>query len=317
MDKLAALSAFVAIVDHGGFAPAARRLGVAPSSLTRQINTLEESLGALLLNRSTRSVTLTDAGARYLEDARRILDEVEDADRGVSERGGLPSGSLRISMPVAFARLHVGPVLPLFLRRYPEMRLDIALSDTFANLVEERVDIAIRLGVLNSSSLIARKLAPHRRVICASPDYLAERGMPALPSDLSRHNCLLFDYLTGDAAWTLAKEAVRERIPVSGNLRASGSELLREAAIGGAGLILMPTWLVGHDIAEGRLVPVLEEWTVSPGPEEGAIWAVYLPNRRGSRKVNCFLDFLAQHFGTPPYWDRADQGRTGSGMRAV
>lgn len=303
MDKFAALSAFVAVVDHGGFAPAARRLGVAPSSLTRQINTLEEGLGTLLMNRSTRSVTLTDAGLRYLEDARRILDELENADRGVSERAGPPSGLLRVSMPVAFGRLHVGPALPLFLRRYPEMRLDISLSDAFANLVEERIDIAIRLGALNSSSLIARKLAPHRRVICASPDYIGEHGAPASPQDLAGHNCLLFDYLTGDATWTLAKNDARERISVSGNLRASGSELLREAAVGGAGLILMPTWLVGSDISEGRLVPILDGWSVSPGPEEGAIWALYLPNRRGSRKVSCFLDFLVEHFGSPPYWD--------------
>jgi DNA-binding transcriptional LysR family regulator len=305
MDKFAALNAFVAVVDHGGFAPAARRMGLAPSSLTRQISLLEEALGTLLVNRSTRSVTLTDAGARYLEDARRILDDMENADRAVSEQGGSPIGVLRISLPVAFGRLHVGPALPLFLRRFPEMRLDISLSDTVVNLVEERIDIAVRLGSLNSSSLIARKLAPHRRVICGSPDYIAERGMPMSPHDLPRHNCLLFDYLTGDTTWSLIKDGARERVSVSGNLRASGSELLREAAIGGAGLILMPTWLVGPDLSAGRLVPVLEEWSVSPGPEEGAIWALYLSSRRGSRKVTCFLDFLAEHFGSPPYWDTA------------
>ncbi|TPM24801.1 LysR family transcriptional regulator [Mesorhizobium sp. B2-3-5] len=308
MDKFAALSAFVAVVDHGGFAPAARRMGLAPSSLTRQINALEEALGTLLMNRSTRSVTLTDAGARYLEDARRILDDMENADRAISEKGGPPSGLLRISMPVAFGRLHVGPALPLFLRRFPEMRLDISLSDAVVNLVDERIDIAIRLGALTSSSLISRKLAPHRRVICASPDYIAERGAPASPGDLSRYNCLLFDYLTGDTTWTLAKDGARERVSVSGNLRASGSELLREAAIGGAGLIMMPTWLVGPDLSEGRLVPVLEEWSVSPGSAEGAIWALYLSSRRGSRKVGCFLDFLVDHFGSPPYWDAATGG---------
>jgi DNA-binding transcriptional LysR family regulator len=305
MDKFAALNAFVAVADQGGFAPAARRMGLAPSSLTRQISLLEEALGTLLVNRSTRSVTLTDAGARYLEDARRILDDMENADRAVSEQGGPPSGVLRISLPVAFGRLHVGPALPLFLRRFPGMRLDISLSDTVVNLVEERIDIAVRLGALTSSSLIARKLAPHRRLICASPDYIAERGAPASPSDLARHNCLLFDYLTSDTTWTLAKDGARERVSVSGNLRASGSELLREAAIGGAGLILMPTWLVGPDLSDGRLVPVLEEWSVSPGPEDGAIWALYLASRRGSRKVSCFLDFLAEHFGSPPYWDPA------------
>lgn len=303
MDKFAALRAFVAVVDHGGFAPAARRHGVAPSSLTRQIDSLEEALGTLLLNRSTRSVTLTDAGRRYLEDARRILDDLENADRAVSEAGGPPGGLLRLSIPVAFGRLHIGPALPVFLKRYPDMRLDVSLTDTVVNLVEDRIDIAIRLGALSTSSLIARKLAPHRRIICASPDYIAEHGAPSTPRQLADHNCLLFDYLSGDNSWTLTRNGVHERITLSGNLKASGSELLREAAIGGAGLISMPTWLVGSDIAQGRLVPLLEDWSVGPGPDEGAVWGVYLPNRRGSRKVNCLLDFLSAHFGSPPYWD--------------
>jgi DNA-binding transcriptional LysR family regulator len=145
-------------------------------------------------------------------------------------------------------------------------------------------------------------------VICASPDYLSEHGRPVEPRELANHNCLLFDYLTGDTTWTLTRGGKSEKVSVSGNLRATGSELLREAAIGGIGLLLMPTWLVGNDIVAGRLVPVLEQWSPTPGAGEGAIWAVYLPNRRGSKKLACFLDFLAQHFGTPAYWDRYGQG---------
>jgi DNA-binding transcriptional LysR family regulator len=304
MDRFGALSAFVAVVEHGGFAPAARRLGVAPSSLTRQLNTLEESLGTRLMNRSTRTVTLTEAGTQYYEDARRILEELESADRTVSELAGPPSGLLRITMPVAFGGLHVAPALPTFLRQFPGMRLDIRLTDTVVNLVEDRIDVAIRLGVLASTNLIARELAPHRRVICASPNYLGEHGIPMSPQDLAHHNCLVFDYLTGESTWTLTRDGKSEKIAVTGNLRANGSELLREAAISGAGLLLMPTWLVGHDIAAGRLVPVLEPWVPSPGHGEGAIWAVYLPNRRGSKRIAAFLDFLMQHFGSPPYWDR-------------
>lgn len=304
MDRFAAVSAFAAVVEHGGFAPAARRLGVAASSLTRQLNNLEEALGALLLNRSTRSVTLTDAGRRYHEEVRRILEDLESADRAVSERAGPPSGLLRVTMPVAFGRLHVAPALPAFFRRWPQVRIDIQLTDAVTNLVEDRIDLAIRLGPLQTSSLVARKLASHRRVICASPDYLGEHGVPREPRDLTRHNCLLFDYQTLDNSWTMACDGRREKVPVSGNLRASGSEVLREAALGGAGLILMPTWLVGGDIAAGRLTPVLEEWSPSPGVEEGAISAVYLHNRRGSKKIASFIDFMATHFGSPPYWDR-------------
>lgn len=303
MDRFGALSAFVAVVEHGGFAPAARRLGVAPSSLTRQVNALEESLGTLLMNRSTRTVSLTEAGVQYYEDSRRILEELDTADRAASELAGPPSGLLRVTMPVAFGSLHVAPALPAFFRQFPGIRLEIRLTDTMMNLVEDRIDIAIRLGTLASPNLIARKLAPHRRVICASPDYLGERGMPMAPEDLASHNCLLFDYLTGESAWTLARDGRTVKVPVTGNLRANGSELLREAAIGGAGLLLMPSWLVGHDLAAGRLLPVLESWATTPGGSEGAVWAVYLPNRRGSKKIAAFLDFLAQHFGSPPYWD--------------
>ncbi len=304
MDQFSALKAFVAVVEHGGFAPAARRLGLAPSSLTRQLNALEGSLGTLLMNRSTRSVTLTEAGAQYYEDARRILEDLVNADRAASELSGPPSGLLRVTMPVAFGRLHVGPALPGFMRRHPEIRLDLHLSDAPANLAEDRPDAAIRLGALAPSALIARKLAPHRRVICASPDYLGEHGIPDAPGALAGHDCLLFDDQSAVSTWTLACAGRREKVRVTGSLRADNSELLREAALGGAGLLMMPTWLVGGDIAAGRLVPVLADWTVSAGDEEGAVWAVYLTNRRGSRKVACFLDFLAGHFGAPPYWDR-------------
>jgi len=304
MDKFAAISTFVSVVDHGGFAPAARKLGMAPSSLTRQLNALEDALGTLLMNRSTRSMTLTEAGQQYYEDSRRILDDLHTADRSISELSGPPSGHLRVSMPVAFGRLHVAPALPAYFRLCPQMRLDIQLTDTTVNLVEERVDIAVRLGPLNTSSLIARKLAPHKRIICASPEYLGEHGKPLRPQDLTDHKCLLFDYQTNDSSWTLSRDGKRQKVMVSGNLRANGSEVLREAAIGGAGLLLMPTWLVGADIAAGRLMPVLEEWSPSPNAEEGAISAVYLPNRRGSKKVASFLDFLTVQFGTPPYWDR-------------
>ncbi len=307
MDRFAALSAFVAVVEQGGFAPAARRLGVAPSSLTRQLNALEEHLGARLMNRSTRSVTLTEEGNQYYQDARRILEELEGADRTVSELSGPPSGLLRVAMPVAFGRLHVGPVLPEFLRAYPNIQLDIRLSDTVADLALERIDMAIRLGPMASPDLIARRLAPHCRVICASPDYLGQHGAPTKPADLAQHNCLQFEYLTGNSTWILTREGKSEKVRVSGNLRANGSELLREAAIGGAGLLLMPTWLVGEDMAAGRLMWVLEDWVPTPSASEGAIWAAYLPNRRGSKKLLCFLDFLEQHFGTPPYWDRYTQ----------
>ncbi|MEM1149735.1 MAG: LysR substrate-binding domain-containing protein [Pseudomonadota bacterium] len=303
MDRFATMLAFVAVAESGGFAPAARRMGMATSSLTRQVNALEEHLGALLVNRSTRSITLTEAGVRYLEDARRILGELEEADQGVSEAQGQPSGVLRISLPVAFARLHVAPALPQFLKSYPNVELDLFATDSIVNLVEDRIDIALRLGGLESSSLIARKLAPHRRVVCASPAYLEAHGNPSRPSELERHNCLTFDYETGGATWHFRSDAGSQSVRARGSLKASGSEILHQAALGGVGVILMPTWLVGPDVSAGRLVELLPGWEANPTNQEGAISAVYLPNRRGAKKVRAFVDHMAAAFGSPPYWE--------------
>ncbi|TQV83298.1 LysR family transcriptional regulator [Denitrobaculum tricleocarpae] len=307
MDFFAACKGFVSVVEEGGFAKAARGMGMATSSLTRQVNALETHLGTLLLNRSTRSVTLTDAGARYFEQAVRILEDLEEANRSVSEREGPPRGLLRISLPVAFARLHIAPAIPEFLRACPDIELDLFLSDGLVSLVEERVDLAVRIGSLTSSSLVARKLAPHRRVLCASPAYLEEHGTPRAPSDLTEHDCLTFSYSKGDQHWKFAGPSGGQSVRVKGRLRANNSEMLRTAAIDGAGVILMPSWLIGADVEAGRLCRLLDDWEVNAGESVEGIHAVYLPNRRGSKKVKAFIDFLAQRFGSPPYWDRAAQ----------
>jgi DNA-binding transcriptional LysR family regulator len=219
--------------------------------LTRQLNSLEQQLGTLLLNRSTRSISLTPAGRGYYEDARRILDELDHADRAVSEAGKQPGGVLRVTAPVAFARLHIAPALPGYLRSFPDVRLEFQLNDNVLNLVDERLDVAIRLAHLPDSALVARRLAHHRRIVCASPGYVQERGIPAQPEALGDHNCLLFDYGSGEDLWTFSQGSRTIRAPVRGNLRASGSEILREAALGGAGIILLPTWLVGATLPKG------------------------------------------------------------------
>lgn len=303
MDYFAALRAFRAVVEDDGFAPAARRMGMATSSLTRQVNALEESLGTQLLNRSTRSVTLTDIGASYLDQTILVLDALEDANRSVSEAGGAPRGSLRISMPVVFGAMHVAPAMGLFMRRCPEIELDFQLSDGFVNLVEDRIDIAIRIGKLDSSSLIARRLAPHRRLICASPDYLGEHGAPQHPEDLKDHKCLCFTFAHGDRTWRLEKEGQRLNLKIKGSMVANNSEMLRQTAINGGGLLMMPSWLVGEDLKAGRLTQVLPDWIVGHGETDTAIHAVYLPNRRGSKKVTAFVEHLRAHFGAPPYWE--------------
>lgn len=310
MDMFAAIRAFVAVVDEGGFAPAARRAGQAASSFTRHVDALEAELGVALLNRSTRQISLTAAGEIYYPQAVRLLAGLEEAHRGIRERDGPPRGLLRVSLPVSFARLHVIPFLPRFMAEYPGVELDLMVSDTVVNLVEQRIDVAIRLGALDSSSLIARRLAAHHRVVCASPAYLAQRGIPQKPEDLAHHACLTFAFADGERRWLFAQGDRIERIRVSGPLRANQGEALKEAALGGFGLVMLPTWLVGEEIAQGGLRPVLSEWQAdigrigAPPPGESGIHAVYLPDRRGSPKVRAFVQFLAERFGSPAYWDR-------------
>lgn len=310
MDVFAAIRAFLAVADEGGFAPAARKSGVATSSLTRQVDGLEAYLSTILLNRSTRSVTLTPAGEDYYLRAARIIADLDEANRGMVEREGRPRGLLRVSLPVAFARLHIAPIIPAFLAAYPDIELDLVMTDAMVNLVEERIDVAIRLGSLESSTLIARRLAPHRRLVCASPAYLERRGEPALPGDLSHHECLTFSYASGTRTWRFVRDGREEQVRVRGAVRANHSETLREVALSGLGVLLMPTWLVGADIAAGRLHQVLPDWeahvgrTSSSMSSDTGIHAVYLADRRESARLRTFVDFLADSFGSPPYWDR-------------
>ncbi len=303
MDTFAALKAFIAVIEEGGFAPAGRRMGLVTSSVTRQIDALEESLGTQLLNRSTRSVTLTGPGETYFEHAMRILGDLENANLEVSEGDGPPRGTLRVSLPVVFAHLHIAPIIPAFCRRYPHIQLELTMSDDIIDLVGERMDLAIRLGSVENSNLVARKIAVHRRVVCASPDYLGQWGEPLTPAALTEYNCLLFTYSKNSNIWRFSghSEAI---VRVAGNLRANNSEVLREAAIGGMGIALMPSWLVGEDIEAGRLRVLLPEWRSGLGSiTDGGIYAVYLPNRRTSKKVRAFVDFLMERIGSPPYWD--------------
>ncbi|MBV6633658.1 MAG: LysR family transcriptional regulator [Alphaproteobacteria bacterium] len=305
MDRFASLRGFVAVVDHGGFAPAARSMGLATSSLTRQVNALEAHLGTVLLNRSTRSLSLTEAGSQYLADARRILEELAEADRNVREAADRPSGTLRISLPVAFAKLHVSPLLPVFLKRYPDVRIELQATDSVVNLVEERIDVAIRIGSPGSDSLIARKLAPHHRIVCASPAYIEGCGSPSEPSDLTQHNCLVFGRDEIGATWQFTKAKQSQSVRVEGSLKADSSEVLRDAALADLGLVLLPSWLIGQDIKAGALKQILGDWQADLGTDLDGIYAAYLPNRRGSVKLRCFIDFLVEQFGAPPYWEGA------------
>ena len=297
MDQLAAIRSFVKTVDAGGFSEAARQMRLAVSSVTRQVNSLEALLETPLLNRSTRSITLTPEGHKYYEQAVKILQGVEEARLSVTEQKDIPHGTLRVGLPVAFGQLHIAPLLSDFLSRYPEIQLDLQLSDGLANLVEEGLDLVIRLGSLEhaSANLLLRKLASYSRSVCGSPAYFERCGKPEQPHQLAQHNCLLFAYATGRSSWRFRKDGETYDVRVQGSLCANNSALLRQACIDGAGIILMPAWLIGEDVQAGRLQTVLTDFQAQSQTEgEQGIYALYLPSRRHSLRVKVFIDFLVE-----------------------
>jgi DNA-binding transcriptional LysR family regulator len=307
MDQLAAMRSFVKVVETGGFSEAARQLELAVSSVTRQVNSLEAMLNTQLLNRSTRSITLTLQGQKYYDKAVKILQDVEEANLCVMEQGEMPRGILRVSLPVTFGRLHVAPILSEFLAQYPEVKLDLQLSDGLANLVEADLDVVVRIGNLDRSNpnLMVRKLATHERLVCGSPNYFKQYGKPKHPNELAHHNCLRFAYSTSSQIWRFQRETEVCEVKVSGSLVANHSEVLWQVCLDGRGLILMPTWLIGEDIQAERLQAVLTDFQIFPQTDsDTGIYALYLPNRKYSRRVQVFIDFLIQRFGNPPYWER-------------
>ncbi len=305
MDALHSMGLFVDVVAAGSFSEAGRRRGLAASSVTRSINALEDALGVRLLNRTTRRLSLTEAGRLYHERSRRILAEVEDARLSVGQLEAVPRGTLRMNVPVVFGRLHVAPALPAFLARYPALQVDLSMTDGFIDLLEEGVDLAVRIGELEDSSLIARRLAPNRRVICASPAYLQRAGVPSAPEDLRAHNCLIYKRQAGRAAWHLRDAQGTVDIEVGGSLRANNADALHAAARGGLGLAILPTWMVGPDIQSGALRRVFADYEVSPGALDASIYAVFPYNRHLSPKVRAMVDFFVERFGESPDWDIA------------
>jgi DNA-binding transcriptional LysR family regulator len=295
MDRFAELKAFCLTASNGGFSAAARQLGVATSSVTRLVDALEQRLGTPLLNRSTRSITLTDSGRGYFEHASQILAALDEADDAAAGGVTEPAGVLRIAAPVTLAIRYIAPLLPELALHHPKLELDLRLSDALTNMVDEAIDVAIRIGnPERQPNLIARKLAGHRRHICASPAYLARHGAPQTPEQLAGHNCLLFSYGAARHSWRLRDAEQAREIEVRGTLQVNNSEMLRQAALGGLGLALLPGWLVQQDLETGTLLPVLDRYQANPGEMDVGIYAVYAASRRGSAKIKAFTDLLAE-----------------------
>jgi DNA-binding transcriptional LysR family regulator len=293
MEGFEGLSVFVRTVREGSFSAAARALELTPSAVSKQIGRLEDRLTVRLFNRTTRRLSLTEEGAAFYERAGRILADLEDAAEAVSSLKTVPRGRLRVTMPTAFGVIHLLPALPGFLARHPEMTLEIDLNDRFVNMIEEGFDLALRIGDMEDSSLIGRRLAANRRVLAAAPGYLAGRPAPERPEDLAAHNCLIYTYRPQRHDWRLVDAAGQESVvTVTGNLETNNPMMLRSAALSGLGVTLLPLWIIGPDIKAGRLQCVLPDFHWP----DSAIHAVYPPGRHLSAKVRSFVDFLVEQF---------------------
>ncbi len=300
MNEFGAIPVFVAVVENDGFSAASRVLGISKSAVSKRINQLENHLGVRLLHRTTRKLSLTEAGERYFEHAAQALTAAGQAEDAVTELQGEPQGKLKISSPMSFGRLHVAPLIPIFTQRYPKILIDLVMDDRNIDLVAEGFDLAIRSGDMPASTLIARKLAPLRQVLCASPDYIDRYGMPVTPSELSERNCILFSY-SGDAnEWTLKKGGKSEAVLVSGSYRVNNSEAILVALREGIGIGRLPTFVAGPDLREGNLVRILESYQIP----DHTFYAVFPERQYLPAKVRAFLDFSINYFGgDQPYWD--------------
>lgn len=309
-DNLYEMTVFARVVSAGSLSAAARELGLSTAVVSRRLAALETRLGVRLLNRTTRSLSLTDEGANYHEACTRILTEVEEADAAVSARGVEPQGVLKVAMMAAFGHQHIAPLIPRFVAQYPKVQLAVSLSDRSVNVLEEGFDVAIRIAELQDSSLAARKLAPNRRVVCASPDYLRKHGTPLTPSDLAQHSCLLSNWDQGFTQTWEYRGPVGKRgtVRVTGRYACDNWEVLREWALAGLGIALKSTWDVRRHLEDGSLVALFPAYTFDT---DVAIYAVYPHRRHLPAKTRVFIDFLAASFGPEPYWDKPSvTGRT-------
>lgn len=300
-----AILTFLAVVEAGNLSKVARGRNVAVSSVTRKIDALEAELGVKLLRRSSRVLLLTDAGELFLPRARAIAQEVADARQEIAAQSSDPRGVLSVAAPAAFGRRHVAPAVLSFMRSYPLIEIELHLSDDLLDLRVQRVDVAVRIGILADSDLVATRLAPQRRIACASPAYLARHGRPAVPQDLLQHNCLtLATHPVPRGWWNFSDDMAGAPLPVRGSFRCDETEVLMKAAVDGVGIVHMSSWLVSEDLAAGRLVQLFPAPAVRPLAQRAAIHAVRLPGRSHAAKAQLLIEHLRAAFGEPPYWDR-------------
>jgi DNA-binding transcriptional LysR family regulator len=303
MDKLSSMRAFVKVVEHGSFSEAARSLRLSRSVISKYVMELERQLGVQLLNRTTRSASPTENGRAYYERSVAILAELEEADLAVTRLQAEPRGLLRINAPMSFGTLHLGPALAAFMEKYPELQMQLTLSDEQIDSVQEGFDVTLRIAELASSSLIARRLVAVQRVFCASPEYIKRRGVPQHPKELKDHDCLTYGFLATGNQWKLTGPDGEHWISVPWKLCANNAEVLKQAALNGRGIALLPTFIAGAELESAALVPVLKKYQAP----EIALYAIYPPTRHLSSKVRLFIDFLVDRFKERDWSGTADK----------
>ncbi len=299
MDRLAAMQTFVRVAEAGSFTAVADQLNVARSAVTRQIAALEAHLGVKLMARSTRRLSLTEAGTTYLEECRAILDRIAEAEGGLAGERQTLRGTIRTTVPLSFGLLHLTPLILEFSRAHPDIRVDLDFNDRRVNLIEEGMDLGLRITAGLPDTTVARRLTTCRSVVAASPGYLKRHGEPRHPDELARHACLAYS-LSSRNTWTFLIDGMPHAVEISGPITANNGTVLEEAAMLDMGIVYQPTFISAEAVRQGRLVPILRNFPI-PVLD---MYAVFPGNRFVPRRVRAFVDFLAARLGPEPYWDR-------------
>jgi len=303
MDRLNSMQIFVEVAKAAGFSAAANKIGLSRAQVSKSVMQLEQHLGARLFNRTTRRISLTEVGKIYLERCIDILQDIDETEAMAGAQTQEARGRLTLSAPTSFGVLYLRRAIPAYLRQHPQVQISLNLADRFIDVVDEGFDIVIRIAELQDSSLIARRLAPCRRLLCASPAYLDQHGTPQVPQDLAIHHCLVYSNELKPDTWHLQGPEGTESIKVNGPICADNGDILRAAAIEGLGVTLLPTFIIGPDLAAGRLRQVLADYC----PPPISIHAVFPSRRYLSAKVRSFVDFMTVYFGDQPEWDQFER----------
>ena len=312
MELVTMMRVFITIADKGSLAEAGRELNFSPSVMSKSVSALEDRLGARLLNRTTRSVSLTEIGHAYLDRAKRILGDIEEAESAISDEVKAPRGHLRITAPSTFSYRHIAPHLPLFRQKYPEVEIELIISDAELNLVENHIDLAVRIALLKDSSLIARKIASNPRAMVASPKYLKKNKKPKHPNDLVNHDLISFQNGSPYNEWHFLINDKPKTFVAKGKLQLNHGDAILRSCINDGGIAMLSRFVVGRHIASGKLVSLLDKFL----QEDIPIYAVYPSGKHLSLKVRAFLDFLIEIYGSVPYWEEEGDHKSKAAKRA-